>query len=282
MTSSYKPIWRRAALVLAAAVAIAIVSYFYLISSWRPEVVFLDVGQGDAILIKTPDKQVILIDGGPDNRVLRRLGENLPFYRRRIDLVIYSHYHDDHTIGLVEVVERYQVGKLLYADGGFNSNILKTLREAAGEREIPLVEILAEATIALGPDCSLNLLNPAALGVAREANNSVVAFLDCAGQRFLFSGDNDAQVEKALLASGRDLRADVMKASHHGSKTANTAAFLSAVAPRFFVIPVGLDNKFGHPHQEILDLVGEMEITIKRTDQERSIHISIPQASRPD
>jgi competence protein ComEC len=241
----------------------------------KPEINFLDVGQGDAILIKTPNGQTILIDGGPDNKVLRRLGESLPFYRRQIDLVIFSHYHDDHVIGLIEILKRYRVQKIIYAASG--SEITATaaiLLKKAELEKIPVITIDKQASLNLGDDCILDLLNPASLGIKVDPNNSLVVKLNCAGKKFLFSGDNSAIVEKALLNSGFDLAADVFKASHHGSNSANSEKFFRAVGPELLVIPVGADNKFGHPSPKILERAAALGINIKRTDKDGDIKIS--------
>ncbi|MFA5109494.1 MAG: MBL fold metallo-hydrolase [Patescibacteria group bacterium] len=239
----------------------------------RLEVDLLDVGQGDAALIKIPGGKVILIDGGPDNLVLRRLGEILPFYRRRIDLIILSHYHDDHAAGLVEIVKRYKVKDLVYPAGSPPTAIMEALRETAVRRKTTIRQLETGVIWNFGVGCSLALFNPASLGVKKDANNSLVARLACDRQTFLFAGDNSKTVEKALIASGRDLTAAVLKASHHGSNSANSEEFLRAVNPRVMVVSVGADNKFGHPNPEVLELAAVLKITVERTDELGSILI---------
>lgn len=241
------------------------------------EVDFLDVGQGDAALIKTPGGKIILIDGGPDNRVLWRLGKNLPFYRRQIDLMIFSHYHEDHITGLIEILRRYRVKKIIYAatDSEITATAGVFLQEAK-TRGIPLVIINHQAVLELDEKCFLKLLNPGALGVKSDPNNSLIVKLDCAGDRFLFTGDSSATVEKALLSSDFDLTADIFKASHHGSNSANSEAFLLTANPAALVISVGAGNKFGHPDQRILERAAASGINVKRTDQDGDIKIISP------
>jgi competence protein ComEC len=241
------------------------------------EVDFLDVGQGDAELIKTPGGQVILIDGGPDDKILRRLGDSLPFYRRQIDWLIFSHYHEDHVAGLVAIMKRYRVKKLIYADNGAAMTVTaKILISEAKDKATPITLINNQAAVPLGDDCDLTLFNPAALGVKIDPNNSLIVKLDCQGEKFLFSGDNSAAIEKALLASGLDLNVDVLKASHHGSNSANSEAFLRAASPELLVIPVGTDNKFGHPHPKVLERAAALDIDVKRTDKDGNIKIFRP------
>jgi competence protein ComEC len=247
---------------------------------------FLDVGQGDAALIRTPSGQIILIDGGPDNKILRRLGERLPFYRRRIDYVLYSHYHADHITGLVGVMKWYEVKNLIYAPGAHSSSLLETLQQTATAAGVAIQPIVGTAKINFGPDCFLNLLNPEILGVAPDENNSLVAALACAGRTFLFSGDNNDKVEKALLAFTADkkicaqfvcdLHVEIFKASHHGSNTANSAEFLRAVRPQLMVISVGADNRFGHPHPATLERAASLGITVRRTDRDGSVSVAGP------
>lgn len=239
----------------------------------RLEVDFLDVGQGDSILIKTPDHRVILIDGGPDNTVLRRLGENLAFYQRRIDLIISSHYHDDHATGLTEVAKRYQVGEIVYQADSPHTPIFDAFLNNAKKQDSVILPLAKGVKISFTADCYLSLWPSAVFSVPMDPNNSLIVKLDCAGRKFLFSGDNSSRVEKILLKSGLDLRADVFKVSHHGSNSANSEAFLAAVKPQLAAISVGADNKFGHPSPAVLERLQKMGIKIERTDQEQTIKI---------
>ena len=237
------------------------------------EVDFLDVGQGDAALIKLPNGEVTLIDGGPDNRVLRRLGENLPFYRRQIDYIILSHYHDDHTTGLVEILKRYKVKNIIYAAGITSSPIINELLTVAKDKSVSMLALSNKIKIPYNNGCFMNLLNPASLGVKDDSNNSLVARLNCGSEGFLFSGDNSSAVEKILVNSGWNLRAAVFKASHHGSNSANSELFLMAVNPRLMVISVGADNKFGHPSPKIMARATDLQINTERTDKLGTVRV---------
>lgn len=246
---------------------------FFNFSQKITEIDFLDVGQGDASLIKITGGKVILIDGGPDNIVLKRLGENLSFFKRKIDLIILSHPHDDHIIGLLEVIRRYKVGAIIYVGDEGKTELLTMLLKTAEERNVHLINLRNEANMNYSSSCSLYLLNPISLKVKNDDNNSIVSRLDCDGLRAIFSGDNNFAVEKVLLETGNDWSAEIMKASHHGSKTANSEAFLKAVNPKLFVISVGVDNRFGHPHEDVLKRVKNLKINLKRTDNEGTIKV---------
>lgn len=239
------------------------------------EVVFLDVGQGDASLILTPDKQTILIDGGPDNKVLQGLGKNLSFYRRKIDYLIISHYHDDHIIGSIEIFKRYRVKNLVYSGKESDSMLMSELLKIASEQGAALSPLESQARISLGRDCLLSILNPAIFEVKDDPNNSLVSRLDCDQKSFLFAGDNGTAVEKVLITSNWPLKADIFKASHHGSNTSNSEDFLRAVAPDSIVVSVGEDNRFGHPGGYFLDRAGALGIPVFRTDYKGDFKIHV-------
>ncbi len=236
------------------------------------EIDFLDVGQGDSSLIKIGGKTV-LIDGGPDNLVLKRLGENLPYFQRQIDYVFVSHFHDDHISGLFEVIRRYQVSEIIYMRGAESSELMERLLKTAAAKHIKLSALPTEANLNLNAGCSFFLLNPYSLDINKDSNNSLVAKLNCPSFKALFTGDDNAAVEAALIKTGRDWSADFFKAAHHGSKTANSSEFLRTVNPRLIVISVGVLNRFGHPSPEIMERLKNMGFKLKRTDQMGTVKI---------
>ncbi|MFA6194630.1 MAG: MBL fold metallo-hydrolase [Patescibacteria group bacterium] len=239
----------------------------------NPQVVFLDVGQGDSALIQAPDGKTVLIDGGPDNKVLRGLGKNMPFYRRRIDFLIISHYHDDHIAGLIEVVKRYQVGALIYSGKEPDTPLMSELLKVASQHKVALRPLDNQINLSFGLDCRLDLLDPDILNIKEDPNNSLVSRLECGGRSFLFGGDNGSAVEKILLASGWLLKADIFKASHHGSNTSNSEAFLEEISPRLIIVSVGKDNRFGHPGPLFLERAATLGIPVKRTDNNGDVKI---------
>jgi beta-lactamase superfamily II metal-dependent hydrolase len=236
------------------------------------EVDYFDVGQGDSALIKTPSHKLILIDGGPDNLVLRRLGENLKFYQRKIDYIILSHFHDDHITGLIEVIKRYDVKNFIYLDS-YDSSLLNNLLDLAKSRKVKIMALNNSAKLNLDQKCFASLFNPNVLKIKPDQNNSIITKLECGRDTFLFLGDNSLIVEEALINNGFNLRAMVLKASHHGSKTANSEAFLSAVKPLNFIISVGISNRFNHPSPEILERAAALGFKIFRTDKQGTIKI---------
>lgn len=239
-------------------------------------VAFLDVGQGDAILIQTPSGVKVLIDGGPSPQLLaQRLGEQLPFWERSIDLVILSHPQADHLTGLTEVVSRYAVGQVVEATGA-TSPLYQEWQRLLAQRQIPQVRVQAGSTIEVGDGLRLQVLHPQALpstlseGEINEA--SVVLRLELGEVSFLFTGDIGERGQAELLRRGTELSATVLKVPHHGSAASLSAEFLAAVSPQVAIISVGKDNPFGHPHPDTLSRLGGRPLW--HTDERGTIEVS--------
>ena len=237
----------------------------------------LDVGQGDAMLITTPGNQRILIDGGPDLTVLERLGEELPFFDRTIDLLVLTHSDADHVTGFPEIMRRYDVKKVLMTGAAKDSPIYSAFLDELRASGTQI--IIAESThdIDLGAGVRLDILWPinSLLGaqVKKSNNASIVAKLTWKDHEILLTGDIEERVEEALLKAGLDLRADVLKVPHHGSKTSSSTGFLLAVQPKTALISVGQDNRFGHPRPEILARYEALGIPVRRTDEEGRVEV---------
>lgn len=240
----------------------------------KSEIAFFDVGQGDSSLIKLHYNKLILIDGGPDNLVLNRIGRYLPYYQRKIDYVILSHYHDDHIMGLIEILSRYQVGSLIYMEGPKKSYLLEKLISIAKANGTKIVALNNKIELEYSENCNIKVISPLIFNISADDNNSLFVYLNCDGLRAVFNGDSNIKVEKALISSGENLKTDIFKASHHGSKTSNSEEFLSFLKPIYFIISVGIDNRFGHPNSEIIERVEALKIKIIRTDQSGDIILS--------
>lgn len=240
---------------------------------------FLDVGQGDAILIRTPSHQKILIDGGPSaEAILAQLGEQLPFWDRTIDLVILTHPHQDHVGGLVEVLRRYEVKQVLEPGLDHTSQTymewLKLLKLIAQKQiKPPLAQ--AGQRIELGEGITLEVLHPQAArlrGTTSDLdNNSVVLRLIAGEVSILLTGDIGEEAECLLLDQEVDLNSTILKVAHHGSKTSTSSKFLDAVNPEVAIICVGEGNRFEHPHPETLEKLAG--VVIYRTDEHGTIEV---------
>jgi competence protein ComEC len=242
----------------------------------RLHVSFLDVGQGDAILIQKGNQQV-LVDGGPSPQAISLgLGNKMPFWDRTIELVILTHPSADHVTGLVEVLHRYKVKQVLYPDLDYKSDIYDEWLKLLKEKEIKSTIAQAGQQIDLG-EVVIKVLNPQIpLLTGTESdidNNSVVLSLHLGDVSFLLTADIMWEAEFELIGQRANLKSTVLKVAHHGSRTSTTSQFLAAVDPEVAVICVGADNPFGHPNPEVLarlvDRLGEDDVY--RTDEDGSI-----------
>lgn len=238
-------------------------------------VTVLDVGQGDSILITTPLNQRILVDGGPDLSLLERLGEELPFFNRRIDLMILTHSDSDHLTALPEVLRRYNVKRILLNGTAHESSRYFALLDAIDASDTEVIFADAEHDLDMGEGMTLDVLWPIKLLFGEEVkkpnNASIVAKLLWNEHSILLTGDIEEVIEEQLLKRGTDLSADVLKVPHHGSKTSSSTGFLLAVDPEFALISVGAENTFGHPHPDVLARYEKLGIPVRRTDQEGGI-----------
>jgi len=234
------------------------------------EIYFFDIGQGDGMLIRTPDKQNIVIDGGPDNTFLSKLGQTLPFYDRTIDLMVLSHPHDDHLFGLVEVLRRYDVQQVLSSGVIHTTDAYLEFLELVKEKQVSLKIAQAGQTFIFG-DLKLEVLYPlqnmSGEKVENLNNSSVVLRLSYQDQlTALLTGDLEIEGENELMAYHSDLKVDLLKAGHHGSDTSSQVEFLARTDPEYVVIQSGEGNKFGHPSGRVLKRLERLGSKVLRND----------------
>ncbi len=235
-------------------------------------VYFFDVGQGDSVLIQTSKNQQILIDGGPDNTVLSGLGEVMPFYDKKIELVILTHPHADHLVGLLEVLKNYQVDQILTTGVVHTTPEYIKWLETIKNKDIP-VKIAQAAQIINLDGAKMDILYPfesLAEEKVEDLNNSSIVCQLLYGQiSFLFTGDIEEETEGKL--KNNNLKSNVLKIPHHGSSTSLLSGILEQVDPNIAIICVGSDNPFGHPAVETLDKLKDIEVY--RTDQNGTVEI---------
>ena len=241
------------------------------------EVVFFNVGQGDSILIETPQGHQILIDGGPDETVLEKLGKEMSFYDRTIDLVILTHPHSDHLRGLISVLERYQVENILWTGVNYQSQLYQKWQRMIGEEGAKIYIAQAGQRI-ISPEVVLEILYPFESLEGKEVEDlndtSINARLIFGEKPFLFTGDASQEIELALIKDFQErLKSNVLKVGHQGSRTSSAQEFIGQVLPEIAVISVGKDNSYGHPHSETLDTLEKYDITVLRTDRDGDIKI---------
>lgn len=239
---------------------------------------FFDIGQGDSILIDTPDQRQILIDGGPDETVLTRLNQALPVTDKEIDLVILTHNHSDHLTGVNAVLRHYRVGKIWISGAIHTTDTYRRFLELIKERSIPTEVAATGARVDFGSLSGL-VLYPLTeqTGVRPDDQNalSVVTFWQYGRITFLLTGDAGVAQEKELLSRGLLRPVDILKVGHQGSKTSSSQEFIETIKPKIAVIFAGKENQFGHPHAEVVERLKQSGAKILRTDQDGTIRFSI-------
>jgi competence protein ComEC len=257
-------------------VLFAYFSYQIFVAARPLQVIFLDVGQGDSILIQKGTRQ-ILIDGGPSGKTeLARLGKYLPYFDREIEIVIATHPDRDHIAGLVEVARNSKIGKVLLTGAEKDTQVYKEWKDVLSYNKVETVEVSGGTEVKFD-DAEMKILNPpgkVSAGTGDSNNSSVVARLDYGENSFLFTGDIESPAEKEILESlpadghgDENVDVDVLKVAHHGSKYSSSEAFLDAASPETAVISVGKNNSYGHPTEAVLDALKSRNINVLRTDE---------------
>ena len=238
------------------------------------EVHFIDVGQGDAILIKSPQGGFMLIDAGESSEY-GRLSAYLDAQKvTALEYAVFTHPHSDHIGGGAKIVENYPVGLLIMPDAVHTSKAYENLIDAALAAGI-------EASLPRFGDkynfggAAIQILAPNGEEYSNLNNYSVVIRLTFGDTAFVFAGDAEKLSEKEILSAaadaGLDLRCDVLKAGHHGSSTSTGEAFLDALRPGAAVITCAAGNSYGHPNKALLDLLSARGIKVYRTDIDGTI-----------
>ena len=237
---------------------------------------FLNIGQGDSVFIKTPYNYQILIDGGPSDAVLSELGKVMPFYDRNIDLVFLSHPHADHATGLIGVLKRFSVGQVLVNDIVYETDEYQTFLSLVRDKGVSKQSFLQGDKIRLSDGIKLTSFWPKAQTSIFEILDinkvSQVLRLDFSQFSALFTGDAELGVENPELVNFEWGNIDILKVPHQGSKGAVTKDILEKLKPKLAVISVG-QNKFGHPSEEVIQLLSNQNIKVVRTDKEGTIEV---------
>ncbi len=227
------------------------------------EVTFLDVGQGDAILIRTPQNQKILIDAGPAGKILPPLADELGFFERKISLVVLTHPDTDHIAGFTEVLKRFEVEHVLLTGVQHPTEWYAEILRQIAEQQIPTILANAETDFDFG-GVVLDVFWPLENLVGKTPADSNAASIST---RLLFgetavilTGDLDINSEQEILQTPQNLSAQILKLGHHGSRTSNSPEFLAAVNPNIVIVSASEENKFGHPHTEVLERVKDLQI----------------------
>jgi competence protein ComEC len=249
-------------------------------ASDRVDLWFFDVGQGDAALIRAKD-ETVLIDGGPDDAILEGLSRALPWWDRRIDVVVATHLDADHFVGLFAALRKYEVGEIWWTGAAPGTETARRFVAEVAERGIPVRIVRAGERLDFGAGRAFSVIFPdedlRGRAIPKTTTNAkgggtndhgIVGVFDCGRERALYTADVSSHVERRLIAAGADLRAEVLKVPHHGSAYSTSDALLDAVRPREAVISVGAGNRYGHPTPRVLAALLARGIAVHRTDRD--------------
>lgn len=250
--------------------------YFLKIIFFTPKarIVFLDVGQGDALLITSPHGRNILIDGGKDARLSQKIAPYQSDFSKKLDLVFATHPDLDHVGGLYSLLDEYTIGTFIYSPLRAGSSLYRSLSQKIQKKGVAHHEAQAGDVFVIDDDMWIEVLSPSPTLPMEEANDySLVLMLHYKDSQILLMGDASAKIEQALQSIyGKDyLKASLLKLGHHGSRTSSTKEFLKSVHPEYGIISAGCRNHFGHPHAQVLKNLDELQIIDLQTCEEGDI-----------
>ncbi len=230
------------------------------------KVAFLDIGQGDSVYIEAPNGKQMLIDGGPNDIVLARLSQVMPWADRSIDLVVATHPDADHIGGLASVIDRYHVPRIIENGAISTTKVYQHLEDTIIKDKVE--KIIAHRGMHIVLDVNKNiyldiLFPDRDVSEFKESNDgSIVAKLVYGNESFMLTGDATKYTENLIMQneSPKTIHAEVLKLGHHGSHTSSSQLFLEKVSPSIAVISAGLHNRYGHPHKEVLDYLSVLHI----------------------
>jgi len=237
-----------------------------------------DVGQGDGMLIIAPSGAEIVVDGGPGSRILDCLSKNMPFWDRKIELVISTHAQLDHLAGIIETANRYEIGMLVTTNIGSSAKFYQRWQKEIADKKIKVYVTKRGDKITL-PGVSLEVLWPPADKLAQWQKQppkdlNVTAFvlrLDVGSKCAYLTSDEPFGVLEAIL----DRPCDVLKVAHHGSKTGTSEKLLEQIKPKVAIIQVGKNNSYGHPTPEVLAMLAKFGVKVLRNDLEGEIELRV-------
>ena len=241
---------------------------------------FIDVGQGDSCLITTPQNKKVIVDSGGSESY--DVGKNvlLPYLLdkriTKIDYIMISHFDTDHCKGFEYVLENIKVKNVIISKQSETSENFKQIMKIIRKKRINLIIVQKETKIKIDNFTTVDILSPQSENIADNMNdNSIVAKFEAYNFSILFTGDASEKIEKELIKEKINLKSDILKVSHHGSKTGTSEEFLKSVKPKIALIGVGENNKFGHPTKDVIKRLTENKIKIYRTDTDGEIRIKI-------
>ena len=274
-------------IIICLLIVLILINFIIYIFPQKLRIFFIDVGQGDSTLIITPDKKTVLIDGGGSDSF--DVGEKvlLPYLLDRrilkIDYVLISHFDTDHCGGILTIMEKVKVKNIIISEQAEHSENYERFKKLMIHKRIRLIEVKKGDKIKIGRYSEFKILFPTSRLLSENPlnNNSIVAKFNYNNFKMLFTGDIEKLAEQQILKTEKaEIRADILKVAHHGSKTSSIPEFIKAVRPKIALIGVGKNNTFGHPNQQTIKNLENIKCRIYRTDLQGEIIIKIDQKGR--
>lgn len=274
-------------IIICLLIVLILINFIIYIFPQKLRIFFIDVGQGDSTLIITPDKKTVLIDGGGSDSF--DVGEKvlLPYLLDRrilkIDYVLISHFDTDHCGGILTIMEKVKVKNIIISEQAEHSENYERFKKLMIHKKIRLIEVKKGDKIKIGRYSEFKILFPTSRLLSENPlnNNSIVAQFNYNNFKMLFTGDIEKLAEQQILkAEKAEIRADILKVAHHGSKTSSIPEFIKAVKPKIALIGVGKNNTFGHPNKQTIKNLENIKCRIYRTDIQGEIIIKIDQKGR--
>ena len=274
-------------IIICLLIVLILINFIIYIFPQKLRIFFIDVGQGDSTLIITPDKKTVLIDGGGSDSF--DVGEKvlLPYLLDRrilkVDYVLISHFDTDHCGGILTIMEKVKVKNIIISEQAEHSENYERFKKLMIHKKIRLIEVNKGDKIKIGRYSEFKILFPTSRLLSENPlnNNSIVAQFNYNNFKMLFTGDIEKLAEQQILKTEKaEIRADILKVAHHGSKTSSIPEFIKAVRPRIALIGVGKNNTFGHPNQQTIKNLENIKCRIYRTDLQGEIIIRIDQKGR--
>lgn len=274
-------------IIICLLIVLILTNFIIYIFPQKLRIFFIDVGQGDSTLIITPDKKTVLIDGGGSDSF--DVGEKVLLSylldRRilKIDYVLISHFDTDHCGGILTIMEKVKVKNIIISEQAEHSENYERFKKLMIHKKIRLIEVKKGDKIKIGRYSEFKILFPTSRLLSENPlnNNSIVAQFNYNNFKMLFTGDIEKLAEQQILKTEKaEIRADILKVAHHGSKTSSIPEFIKAVRPKIALIGVGKNNTFGHPNQQTIKNLENIKCRIYRTDLQGEIIIKIDQKGR--